>query len=131
MSTFPIGYLGMRFGICDFSSAPSTGSSRASPASGDLQRNDYRICVLPLSLQKDGSPKDIQALLHHANIKTTLRVYQQAILGNVSKTVNRWRKGCFNEQNGAVNRRVKRMKEIRANTAKLLKGWYAREDSNL
>jgi len=40
--------------------------------------------------QKDGSPKDIQTLLRHVDIKTTLGIYQQAMPESVQKTVENW-----------------------------------------
>jgi integrase len=63
-------------------------------AAGIDDRVDYRIIrrTVATHMQKDGSPKDIQALLRHADIKTTLGVYQQAIPESVSKTVDRWEK---------------------------------------
>jgi hypothetical protein len=61
-------------------------------AAGTDDRVDYRIIrrTVATHTPKDGNPKDIQALLHHADIKTTLGVYQQAIPESVSKTVDNW-----------------------------------------
>lgn len=55
-------------------------------------RVDYRIIRRTVSTltQKDGSPKDIQTLLRHADIKTTLGIYQQAMPESVQKMVENW-----------------------------------------
>ena len=68
--------------------------ARIVKAAGLEGRVDYRILrrTVATHAQKDGNPKDIQALLRHADIKTTLGVYQQAIPEIVSATVNSWEK---------------------------------------
>jgi hypothetical protein len=66
--------------------------ARIVKAAGLEGRVDYRILRRTIATQKDGNPKDIQALLRHAGIKTTLGVCQQAIPQSVSGTVNGWEK---------------------------------------
>ncbi|MBV9155806.1 MAG: site-specific integrase, partial [Acidobacteriaceae bacterium] len=63
--------------------------ARIVKAAGLEGRVDYRILrrTVATHAQKDGNPKDIQALLRHADIKTTLGIYQQAIPESVSATV--------------------------------------------
>lgn len=55
-------------------------------------RVDYKILrrTVATLTQKDGSPKDIQTLLRHADISTTLGIYQQAIPESVNATVDSW-----------------------------------------
>lgn len=63
-------------------------------AAGLECRVNYQIMrrTVATHAQKDGSPKDIQTLLRHADIATTLGIYQQAIPESVGKTVENWEK---------------------------------------
>lgn len=63
-------------------------------AAGIETRVDYKILrrTVATLVQKDGTPKDIQTLLRHADITTTLGIYQQAIPESVNATVDSWEK---------------------------------------
>lgn len=70
---------------------------RIRKAAGIEGRVNYQIMrrTVATHAQADGTPKDIQALLRHADIATTLGIYQQAIPESVNKTVENWERRLF------------------------------------
>lgn len=61
-------------------------------AAGIVGRVNFQIMRRTVSThaQSDGTPKDIQTLLRHADIATTLGIYQQALPESVNKAVESW-----------------------------------------